>query len=208
MNKETAERILSIFRHKGDREGLRYNIPVELNGKKYWSATDAHILVCIPETEEVNFDNPPEGVKTPNIAGVIPVFDKEIPIDIIKFKAAYEGIELKQYPITEPCESCETNGKFRYFGYWYDCKACDEKGYIETGRTEMKKNKDAVININGSYVKQYFIRPIVNALTLAESKNLKAVFISKSKVILMADDIIFLLTCISDDLEHMEVVNI
>lgn len=208
MNKELTKQILSKFRNPYGRPSLAYFMPVNINGKKYWCATDAHKLVCIPENEHNILDNPPDDVITPNVAAIIPAFDKDIPLDISKLKAAYDGIEVLEYAVKTECECCESSGRFKYYSHWYDCKECDETGYTTTGETENKKDKSVVFNFNGCNVRNEMIKPVIEAIDMAECKNLKIVCNTASKVLLQADEIIFLLTCIVDDLEEMKVITI
>ncbi len=171
MNKELTEKLLSMYRDIEGGKKMRYFMPLEWNDKKWCAATDGHQFILIPENNENKLEKPP--IETVNIAGIMPVFDWCVNVPIESIKDAYESIELIKEEITTECQACDGEGTFEHDGYDYDCKSCDEKGYIGTGKFEMIKNPDVVIRIGIANYANRFIKTLIDVCNITNCQRLE-----------------------------------
>jgi hypothetical protein len=143
MNKETALQILRNFLDHS-RENLSHPFSQELSIGKYLCATDATTIVLIPETKGNAIENVP-GILPPNINGILKDFSNPTSLNFIYLKSLYDEISIIERYRTVECESCDGQGKFSHYSYYYDCKECDETGKIETTQKEKVKDPNTVM---------------------------------------------------------------
>ncbi len=153
MNKETTLKLLNRFVDY-NRNNMNKPFSQDLKIGKYLCATDAKIVVLIPETEETKIEDV-EGYKPPNINGILPEFTDKIDFDFSYLKKLFDEVPIIERFRMEECEACDGDGKFEHYGDWYDCKNCDEIGEVQTNFKEKVKSpetafrfKDADISIS------------------------------------------------------------
>lgn len=162
MSKELTNKLLSLYRDLNAREGMRYFMPIEWDGRKWCSATEGHHLILIPETEENKLEPPP--CKPVNVAGVIPKFDCKIQVPLKTLKNIYNEIPLITQEVTEECEVCDGDGKFEHYGEWYNCKTCKESGVVATGEFKKVKDPNIFIGIGCTSYESKFIDTLIKVL--------------------------------------------
>jgi hypothetical protein len=156
MDKEAQHRLL--YRFVGDRDNMNrpFNQNILINGVmgRYIVATDAYLVILIPETSEnkrPDWDNH----KAPNVNAIIGNFETETPIDIDynNLLALYKGVEDVERFLISECDSCDGEGKFEHYGEWYDCKKCKEKGVVESTMKVKMKNPETLFKFKNTYIK-------------------------------------------------------
>jgi hypothetical protein len=139
MNKEIALKILNRFVDR-TRNNMNQPFSQQLKIGKYLCATDARIVVLIPETDENKIENE-EGYKPPNIDGILPEFEP-MDFDFKYLKKLYDDVPIIERFRMQECEACDGDGKFEHYGDWYECKNCDEMGEVQTNFKEKVKSPE------------------------------------------------------------------
>lgn len=215
MNKETTLKLLYKFVDR-NRKNLCKPFSQKLKiGGIYYCATDAHVVICIPQSQQNNDEDidiyyTNNYIKPPNIDGILPEFS---PVDIYfnYFMQLYNNVPEEKRFIMEECEACDGLGSFRHFGHSYECKSCDEKGRVQTTFTEMVKGPNTVIKFKNVCLP---LPRITYLMEVAKALNnpaivFKIMAITNSTVWFKLDEI---LVCISgkmidDDDEKPTIIN-
>lgn len=140
MNRETTLKLLNRFVDY-NRNNMNKPFSQDLKIGKYLCATDAKIVVLIPETEETKIEDV-EGYKPPNINGILPEFTDKIDFDFSYLKKLFDEVPIIERFKMEECEACDGYGKFEHYGDWYECKNCDEMGEVQTNYKEKVKSPE------------------------------------------------------------------
>jgi hypothetical protein len=153
-NKELSlpirEGLLNFFRYpSNDRPHLRHNIPVVWLGQDWVCATNARALILIKDKKDIPVDLEQ---RSPNVQGILPVQVTPYPLELDRLKSADKHIPVITRFQRQECEACDGRGEFEYHGYTYDCKSCDEKGYVELGQKETIQDPEYFIEIDGKYI--------------------------------------------------------
>lgn len=131
----------------------------ELKIGKYICATNGYIVVLIPENKinkikEIN-------TKAPKIDNILPKFIDNIELDFNIIINAYKNIPIKEYEIEHLCDSCDGDGKFEHYGHFYECKECNEKGIVKTGRFEKDRNRFACFAFKAIEIEIKYIEKLI-----------------------------------------------
>lgn len=137
MNKETTLNLLKRF-VDSNRNNMNKPFSQDLKIGKYLCATDAKIVVLIPETEE-NIIEEVEGYKPPIIDGILPDFKEPFDLDFKYLKKLFDEVPIIERFKMDECEACDGDGKFEHYGDWYECKNCDEMGEVQSHYKEKVK---------------------------------------------------------------------
>lgn len=170
MDKETLNIILRKF---VDYDTQRFEKPFSQNLKigKHICATDGKKLILYPDKGE-NFIDEVEGIKPPNIDGILPDF-YPIDLDFDNLKKLYGDVPTIERNVREECESCDGDGSFKHYGHTYYCKSCNESGVIETSFIEKIKSPDFVFKFQNSLVEIEKISALMEVYGLLKKESVK-----------------------------------
>lgn len=203
LDMETSTKLLSMFRGFS-RPSLQHFMPFDWNDKKWIGATDAMTFIILPENELNKIPVPEE--KTVNLAGIIPVFDKEIEVEIEHLKAVYSMIEKIENEITHECSNCDGDGDFYHNGFTYECQNCNETGLIKTGRFEQIKNPKKVIKLSDSTIAPSLIEKLLLTIQITNPTILKIRFSRPNGLLLLELDNSILIGLMSKKDDECEVL--
>lgn len=164
---------------------------VDFEGKKYFSATDGHRLVLIPENEtKLDFNNHPRAV---NIAGVLISSDK----CILNLKFDPESIvemykKIQEVPQMVECESCEGEGDFEHYGYFYSCQMCNGSGEYESA-TSKEKDKNHLFKIEKTCISNKFAIDLSKICRLLKEDSFTVTYSEVERIVIQIGDITILI---------------
>lgn len=147
MNKETTLKLLNRYVDY-NRNNMNKPFSQDLKIGKYLCATNAKIVVMIPETEETKIEDV-EGYNPPNINGILPEFTDKIDFDFSYLKKLFDEVPIIERFRMEECEVCDGDGEFKHYGDWYNCKNCDEMGEVQTNIKEKVKSTETAFRFKG-----------------------------------------------------------
>jgi hypothetical protein len=211
MNKETTLKLLNRFVDY-NRNNMNKPFSQDLKIGKYLCATDAKIVVLIPETEENKIEDV-EGYKPPNIDGILPEFKEPFDLDFKYLKKLFDKVPIIERFKMDECEACDGDGKFEHYGDWYECKNCDELGEVQSHYKEKVKSPETAFrfkDVDISISKIQSIMEIQFALQKTEFE-FKIMKLGKGTVWFKLDEIyigIVALRDIEDDKKKWTVIDI
>ncbi len=177
MSKLNKEETLSLLNRFVDRERKNLSKPFsqELKIGKYLCATDAHMVLLIPETEENKIEDEVHYKLPPSVDRILPEFTDDIEVDFEHIIQLYSDVKIINRRITQQCDSCEGEGTFEHYGNWYECKECNEKGFVNTHRYEDVKNPDTAFSFNGFVISIQFVERMIRVYEIVKPKTFKIV---------------------------------
>lgn len=209
MNKETTLKLLNRFVDY-NRNNMNKPFSQDLKIGKYLCATDAKIVVLIPETEE-NKIEAVEGYKPPNIDGILPEFKDEIQVDFKYIFKLYNDIPIIERLRMEECGSCEGAGEFTHYGNSYECKECDEMGEVQTSFKEKVKNPNTVFRFSEIDIDIKYIVSIIEIYNTSKSKTFSISKLGKGLIWFKMDEIYIGIAGkhdIEDEKKKWDVINV
>lgn len=217
MDKETTLKLLNRFTTR-ERDTLAKPFSQELKIGKYLCATDAKIVVLIPETEENKIETAedlqlPPNKRPPNVNGILPDFksEDEIVLDFNDIFKLYSDIPIIERFRMDVCDSCDGDGKFTHYGNDYDCKECDEMGEVQTSFLEKVKNPCTVFRFKENNIVMEHIIGMIAIFNNAKPKTFSIVKSSHAIMWFKMDEI-FIGCCVknnlSDEKKTWDIVNV
>lgn len=209
MNKETTLKLLNRFVDY-NRNNMNKPFSQDLKIGKYLCATNAKIVVLIPETEETKIEDE-EGYKPPNINGILPEFKEEIVVEFKDILQLYNDIPIIERFRMEECESCDGAGDFTHYGNSYECKECDEMGEVQTNMKEKVKNPNTVFRFNELDIDIQYVVSMIEIWNTAKPKTFSIAKLGRGLIWFKMDEIYIGIAGkmnIEDEKKKWDIVNV